>query len=467
MSRTSIERTAIKRLFGLSGNLCAFPGCSKRMVEGDGTVVGQICHIEAAEVRGERYNENQTDKERNSFENLMLLCKHHHEETNDVAKYTVDILRKMKAEHEAAHSKNTSVASDEVIEKFAAQIENHQQNVNNGSGMINAPLNGNVIVNGMSTSDGILLFRELFEANMTKLQREAAKVAERRVEELYESFAQKAAASNLTKVNFEHFREPEVQSTLTTAIKTAATREEPVIRENLAELLVKKLQYGNEDLKRIVLSESISTIGKLTVNHIYTMSLAFVVSNVVFKEITSWDLLNQRLDSYVKPFLDLKVGAGDLQHIGYSGCGIINYVSESSIESLLGKRYPTLFCRPIVLENESALSAEARSFIEKHAMLRDGGYRFSSPAMPQMGLYFKEHGVSGPVSNEIINLIGRHQLPIRQCVIENVPIGDRLFHLWEDTGMKHLALTSVGMAIAISMLEQVTRQKLDLNHWFS
>ncbi len=91
----------LKRLFGLSGNQCAFPGCSKTLVNPNNAKDSNICHIEAANGDGERYNASMTDKERADYENLILLCIQHHDETNDVAKYTVNVLKKMKRDHES------------------------------------------------------------------------------------------------------------------------------------------------------------------------------------------------------------------------------------------------------------------------------------------------------------------------------------------------------------------------------
>lgn len=83
-----------------SGNLCAFPDCDARMIDATGTFVGQVCHIEAAEERGERFNPAMTNEQRRHFSNLMLMCYPHHQTTNDVAAYPVDRLQSMKAEHE-------------------------------------------------------------------------------------------------------------------------------------------------------------------------------------------------------------------------------------------------------------------------------------------------------------------------------------------------------------------------------
>lgn len=91
----------IKRLFAVSGNRCAFPKCPAELVS-EGTIVGEICHIKAASTGGPRYDPKQSDEERHSFENLILLCgKHHTVVDDDVEAYTVSRLTEMKAVHEA------------------------------------------------------------------------------------------------------------------------------------------------------------------------------------------------------------------------------------------------------------------------------------------------------------------------------------------------------------------------------
>ena len=98
--RKEFSKTTYKELFALSGNVCAFPGCKQKIFEENHNLIGQICHIEAANPDGERYNPNQTDKERASFDNLILLCATHHMVTNDVSKYPVERLKAMKKSHE-------------------------------------------------------------------------------------------------------------------------------------------------------------------------------------------------------------------------------------------------------------------------------------------------------------------------------------------------------------------------------
>ena len=92
----------IKKLYALSGNECANPSCSNELVNPDDNAKDdQICHIEAASSNGPRYNPNQTDDERRSFDNLILLChKCHDMIDNNPTIYTVELLKKWKQNHQ-------------------------------------------------------------------------------------------------------------------------------------------------------------------------------------------------------------------------------------------------------------------------------------------------------------------------------------------------------------------------------
>jgi hypothetical protein len=100
MSSPSVP--TIKRLFALSGNQCAFPGCPLPMVDlSSGKVTGRICHIKARQPGGPRYDSSQSDEERHSFRNLLLLCPIHHDVIDsDPDSYTVERLLEIKSKHE-------------------------------------------------------------------------------------------------------------------------------------------------------------------------------------------------------------------------------------------------------------------------------------------------------------------------------------------------------------------------------
>lgn len=102
--RLTPKGETLREVFLKSGNLCAFPGCGRLMMDADATFIGQVCHIEAAEENGERFNKHMTNEARRQAANLMLMCYDHHQKTNDVAVYTVAKLKQMKADHEKRFS---------------------------------------------------------------------------------------------------------------------------------------------------------------------------------------------------------------------------------------------------------------------------------------------------------------------------------------------------------------------------
>lgn len=121
MTRLDPTPSTIKKLFARSRNLCAFPGCSQELVTDTGNLVVDICHIEAAEPNGQRYNPRQTDEERRSTSNLILLCPTHHRVTNDEALYPASKLVEMKQNHEQRSEVVQYIVDEQVVTRLLAR----------------------------------------------------------------------------------------------------------------------------------------------------------------------------------------------------------------------------------------------------------------------------------------------------------------------------------------------------------
>ena len=102
--RLAPTQDTLRELFLKSGNLCAFPGCNQIMMDIAGNFIGQICHIEAAEPNGPRFNSLMSNEERRHVSNLMLMCYQHHKITDNVDIYTKERLKEIKDEHEKTFS---------------------------------------------------------------------------------------------------------------------------------------------------------------------------------------------------------------------------------------------------------------------------------------------------------------------------------------------------------------------------
>ena len=101
MPRLAIRAKDLRDLSIRSKNQCAFPGCCRVLLDENGVYVAELCHIEAAEPGGQRYNPSQSDEERRSPSNLLFLCHEHHKVTDDEQLFPPAKLRDMKLAHEA------------------------------------------------------------------------------------------------------------------------------------------------------------------------------------------------------------------------------------------------------------------------------------------------------------------------------------------------------------------------------
>jgi len=125
MARKVPKPTVIKALFARSGNKCAFPGCTQRLVNDKNQFIGQLCHIEAANLGGERYNDSQSDEYRRSYENLILLCYPHHIETNDVLEFPSEQLSSMKWRHEQNCQGQPFHVNDEFVSQLTKEMDSY------------------------------------------------------------------------------------------------------------------------------------------------------------------------------------------------------------------------------------------------------------------------------------------------------------------------------------------------------
>jgi hypothetical protein len=125
MARIAQTRETLIALFAKSGNVCAFPGCTHELVTSRNIFVGQICHIEAANPGGQRFNAHSTDEQRRSFENLLLLCYRHHKETDDIAAFDASALRAIKQQHESQHGEKPFKVNESFLYRLESEMHSY------------------------------------------------------------------------------------------------------------------------------------------------------------------------------------------------------------------------------------------------------------------------------------------------------------------------------------------------------
>lgn len=104
----AVTQKSIKILWSAAGGRCAFPDCWERLCNFEAVglapyTLGEMAHICGEKPGANRHDPNQTDTERDDYQNLILLCPTHHtliDRAENKEIYTVGMLRAMKIAHE-------------------------------------------------------------------------------------------------------------------------------------------------------------------------------------------------------------------------------------------------------------------------------------------------------------------------------------------------------------------------------
>lgn len=123
----------IKRLFVESHNQCAEPNCSNSLMAEDNiTVIGKICHIEAANKNGPRFNEDMNNDQRRSYENLILLCDEHHrmiDNPKNESIYEKEKLLEWKQSHISQYDSSSYKVPIDYIQKFIEETKDYYKKI--------------------------------------------------------------------------------------------------------------------------------------------------------------------------------------------------------------------------------------------------------------------------------------------------------------------------------------------------
>lgn len=134
----SLGLPAIKMLWGRAAGRCAHPECRISLFfdeadAGNPTLVGENCHIIAESDNGPRADPNLPVSSRNSYNNLILLCRNHHriidDPNNGERDYSVARLQQMKLDHErwVRETLNLDSRKQEDDEDYARIVEGWEQ----------------------------------------------------------------------------------------------------------------------------------------------------------------------------------------------------------------------------------------------------------------------------------------------------------------------------------------------------
>ncbi|MBF0707713.1 hypothetical protein IQ283_14040 [Alkalihalobacillus hwajinpoensis] len=263
---------------------------------------------------------------------------------------------------------------------------------------------------GVSADEARNIAIDVFKSNFLDLSQQAADLATTRAERLVNDYLEKL--SKQYPDGIEKMKNPDMQYALFEAQKEYARTGNDNLEEMLVNILVERTKENDMTLKKIVLDESLKILPKLTQLQIDILSLSFFCKKVGFNyQHKNSQFANGIFNIYLKfinPFSPFHIPFQDynlFEHLVYTGAARLS-IGEISFEKLLKNKYPNIFS----------------DFDEKE---------------------------------------------VSQMIDEFHPNLKEIKNTWNSTNLKHMEITSVGLAIGHANLTKKCGIDTNLSIWIS
>ena len=322
----------------------------------------------------------------------------------------------------------------------------------------------------LSVEESRNLIRKIVHSEMTNTSLQAIEVFKERRLEFEHDLVEKTGS--LSDSERARLSEPDAQVAVLRASRTSGQIRNKELRSVLSTLVIRRIRdtSADEDIVSIVYNEAIKTMEKLTIDQLKIIAICFILGYTMATRIDSWE----ELDNYFKTlsqFLDFKNTQTEFQHIEYAGCGSIQ-IGKKYIVKMLKRNYTLLFKTPIKKADVDRLSLAEDLWNSIGSALfsevEDNNLTFRFRNSFDLEDYTDQHVPDDKVSKALLSLFNSNVLPDSEAkkeIEERTKDGSMIIDIWENSNLKHLTLTSVGIAIAATYFEEVTSEKLEIAEW--
>jgi len=341
-----------------------------------------------------------------------------------------------------------------------------RQSQESGDNSVN--LQGRDITVGLSYFDARQVAMDVFEANFLRLRDVAAEVARKRAESLLDDYLKEMAKEGQAEI--PEAESPDLQYAVFSAQKEYARTGDEDLGELLVQLLVDRTKERDRNLVQIVLNESLAVAPKLTPDQLDALSLIFLLKYTVHEGLNSLVSLDWYLDKYILPFVpgaSRKQSA--YQHLEFAGCGTVS-IGEVKSEQAFLNGYPGLLCEGFTEEELQTveLTPEERSQLITRCVHNDSLLQVSVLNDKALDSACAQFRVDHEKAQKLKELQASKLMPppkVREYFVGVQPQMTQFFEVWDDTPMKNMTLTSVGIAIAHANIQKRTGETFDLSIW--
>ena len=268
----------------------------------------------------------------------------------------------------------------------------------------------------------------------------------------------------------ESAQDPDMQIALFNAQKDYAKNGNNELASLLVDLLIQRTKMQDEELKKIVLNESLLVAPKITNKQLNVLSLRFLISMSRNHQINNVDKFNEYLKNYIHPFCnELAKELSDYQHIEYVGCGTVGVISNHIYDYMKGN-YAGVLSTGFELEKmkDISLTPEQIQKIIIPCLRNKNKVQVSAindEAIEQIGseLKLSDELISQLKAVQNNNLITADDF--KKMLTDLHSDFEKLYRTWEQSGLGRLQLTTVGIALAHANIKKTINVDLDLGIW--
>lgn len=328
--------------------------------------------------------------------------------------------------------------------------------------------------NGLSYSDARQVALDVFKANYYELSKEAMETVNSRLALITDNIIKKIYTELTDKV--ERLKEPSIQSSIYEVQKEYVKTGDDILGSQLTNILIERIKSTDRTLKQIALDEAIRILPKLTNEQIdmLTFSLSLVYLHRV-SSIANIAVLKSLISSEITPFCHANVNKTDITHL--QSCGCLTLMPETKkfieYEDLLGKLYPGLFNNGFTEQEAKDNISNDLSEIKKilltcqHDPLK---YQFDGMNEDVLKLLFEQHNINITLRDKIIAFNTSKKMSngeIKQFVINDIPNGNDIFTLWDNSNIRTNSLTPTGKVIALINFNIRANKAYSIDNWLT
>jgi len=347
-------------------------------------------------------------------------------------------------------------------------MNKNKQDQRSGDNSTNIQAGSITIQTGLTYNDVKEIAEDVFKNNFLIMTGQAKLTAEQRANDLIENFLNRLKQENPS--GLETAKDPDMQIALFSAQKSYARYGHEELRNLLVDLLIKRTQTSDNDLKKIVLNEALEVAPKLTVKQLNSISIRFLIVYSKNDAVNSIESFNTYLNKYLLPFCSYIANEqSDYQHIEYAGCGTVG-VLFNDIYAAFKNNYAGILSKGFDMSSLGQLQLtieQQKQLIVK--CLRDSTkYQINAINDMEIEAQGKNLGLNDNLIPKVKELQNSNLITADEFehILVNVDVRFKdLLKIWRDTGLGRLQLTTVGIALAHANIKRMINEDLDLGIW--